>query len=523
MNYPLRKGYDELYDQYINKKMSIAQIAKLDNVTSTTVRKAMEHFKIAARVAIKTKQTKDVHTSKLNPKGFILSIGKDVLYDLYVVQKKSGVDIANMYNINSTLVYKALKYWNIDTKQKPFYEIIGKEGLIELYINQRMSMYDIAERFGIEPQKVLYAVDYWDIQKDSLIKLKDRTYKCHGYDLNDIPELYDKNWLQIQYETNTISQIATTLDVSSDMVLRAFKRYDLDCYRKTSSYEGLIVDFLKKNHICNIIQHDRTIVRPKEIDIFLPDYNLAIEINGEFWHSTKFPRNHKKSHQQKTQSCLSQNITLFQIWKHELDDKGTREIIFDKLSHMLHLTQNKIHARKCILREVHNCKHFFDINHIQGGYDLGNIRLGLFFEDQMVACMCFKHTSDRNYELTRFATINNTIVNGGFSKLFTFFKKTYNPSIVTSWSNGRFHKQDNVYITNGFVEHRWSDPNYFYINISTGELKSRQSCQKHKLSQLLPAYQNDVSEVQNMMNHNYYQVYDCGHVFYVFTVDSAKS
>jgi hypothetical protein len=51
------------------------------------------------------------------------------------------------------------------------------------------------------------------------------------------------------------------------------------CHNSISSYETEIVSFLSENNISHI-QSNRTIIKPYELDIYLPDYNIAIEFNG---------------------------------------------------------------------------------------------------------------------------------------------------------------------------------------------------------------------------------------------------
>ena len=59
-----------------------------------------------------------------------------------------------------------------------------------------------------------------------------------------------------------------------------------------------------------------------------------------------------------------------------------------------------------------------------------------------------------------------------------------------------------------------TEPNYFY---EKGGLLSysRTQSQKHKLSKILDDFDKSLTEVENMNNNNYYQVFDCGNLVYV--------
>ena len=52
-----------------------------------------------------------------------------------------------------------------------------------------------------------------------------------------------------------------------------------------------------------------------ELDIYLPDYNVGIELNGVYWHSLKFKN--KFHHQNKFLFFHKLGIKVFQIWEHE--------------------------------------------------------------------------------------------------------------------------------------------------------------------------------------------------------------
>lgn len=51
-----------------------------------------------------------------------------------------------------------------------------------------------------------------------------------------------------------------------------------------SKSELELFDFCKQ-HFTNVIQHNRQLIKPFELDIVIPELHLAIEFNGIFWHS----------------------------------------------------------------------------------------------------------------------------------------------------------------------------------------------------------------------------------------------
>lgn len=71
------------------------------------------------------------------------------------------------------------------------------------------------------------------------------------------------------------------------------------------------------------ILHDRKTIKPKEIDIYLPDYNIGIECNGIYWHSKEYNdskpgrkiKNFTNVHLDKRLICESKGIKLIYFWE----------------------------------------------------------------------------------------------------------------------------------------------------------------------------------------------------------------
>lgn len=91
------------------------------------------------------------------------------------------------------------------------------------------------------------------------------------------------------------------------------------CIGNTSKAELEIVRFIRRNISVAVLQNDRTQIKPKELDIYIPSLKLAFEFNGTYWHSEKFRNfNHREV---KTKLCKNKNIKLIHIeekdWKED--------------------------------------------------------------------------------------------------------------------------------------------------------------------------------------------------------------
>lgn len=83
--------------------------------------------------------------------------------------------------------------------------------------------------------------------------------------------------------------------------------------------EKEVLYFVKTIYNGIIIEGDRKVLEGKELDIYLPEIQIAFEFNGTYWHSEKFKD--KDYHSNKTKNCLKKNIDLTHIWEKDWINK----------------------------------------------------------------------------------------------------------------------------------------------------------------------------------------------------------
>ena len=83
---------------------------------------------------------------------------KDVLYNLYVTQRKSLQDVATILNCSSNTIRRYLCKYNIQIRcSNDVRELkISKEQLIDLYIVQQKTLQEIAHMFGYTSHNTIY-------------------------------------------------------------------------------------------------------------------------------------------------------------------------------------------------------------------------------------------------------------------------------------------------------------------------------------------------------------------------------
>lgn len=286
--------------------------------------------------------------------------------------------------------------------------------------------------------------------------------------------------------------------------------------QKGSKEEREVLSFIKK--ILpeeKILSNIRILDSNKEIDIYLPNKNIGFEYNGIVWHSEIFGRRDRDYHIAKLNDALDKNIKLFSIYDYEWKEK--RDIVESIIKAKLGIIENKVFARKCRVDKVETltAKTFFNSNHIQG-FSSGKVYIGLFYKEELVSCISFskpRYSKEYEWEILRFANKLNTQVIGGFSKMLTYFEKNYSPSSIITYSDYRLFNS-NVYEKSGFVFSHISKPNYFYIK-NGSRVGSRHLFQKHKLYSILPSFNPDLSEWENMKANGYDRVWDCGNRVFI--------
>ena len=261
--------------------------------------------------------------------------------------------------------------------------------------------------------------------------------------------------------------------------------------------------------------NNREILVGKELDIYVPSKDLAIEFNGLYWHSEKYlPNNY---HINKTELCESKGIQLIHIFEDEWLHK--KDIVKSRLRNLLGITKKKIYARKCVVREVKTKikGEFLDNNHIQGRCG-SSVNLGLYHNDVLVSLMTFgkrPFLNNNEFELIRFCNQLDTSVVGGAGKLLKHFIKTVNPEELVSYADRRW-SMGGLYETLGFTFDHNTSPNYWYIINNKREYRF-----KYRKNVLVnEGYKKTLSEHQIMLDRGIYRIYDCGNKKYSLTIPS---
>lgn len=296
------------------------------------------------------------------------------------------------------------------------------------------------------------------------------------------------------------------------------------CCVKASNIEAVasaLLDTMKIKYITG----DRTILSGKEIDFYIPDKNLGIECNGMWWHS----ENHgvdKNYHLWKTDTCLKSGITLLHFWEPELLDKSA--ICYSMISTRLGIVEHKYRASdlKFTQIDVSLSNEFMEDNHIQGKIRGVKYAFALVdHNDNIISCIQFTNRraifgyaeqEDNVIELARYASILNTKVYGGFTKLIKNsipILKENGKTVIETYCDRRFSPDASktVYAKNGFTLVKQTDPSYWYCD--NEGIKHRYTYTKKALIELFGDEIEDIekkSEDAITKEVGIFKLWDCG-------------
>lgn len=307
-----------------------------------------------------------------------------------------------------------------------------------------------------------------------------------------------------------VTEIANQLGVNHSQLCIHFKEnLGIDISRHAVSWpEKQLYDFVKQ-YCPTAEQSNRKLIAPREIDIVVPEKKLAIEYNGLAWHGEIKGGKPRNYHLEKQKQAYQKGYRLVHIFSNEWEQKNS--IVKSRLENLFGFSE-KIPARKTTVKQIENASanQFLQQNHIQGQC-VHQIAYGLFYDGQLVSVMTFgKSRFDKKiqWELIRFSNILGTSVVGGAGKLFAYFVRNHKPHSVVSYCDLRWNT-GGLYKNLGFQHVKDSPPNYWYV-IQHRYLVSRIKYQKHKLGGLLENYDPQKTEWENMAEHGYDRIWDCG-------------
>lgn len=180
------------------------------------------------------------------------------------------------------------------------------------------------------------------------------------------------------------------------------------------------IRLLLEKHNIRYEQHVRYIISPRELDFYLPDYKIAIECNGIYWHSGINGKNRFKV---KYDLLFKTDIQMLTFWEDDINyniDK-IESIILKRCN-----LEKKLFSDNCIIKEIDKdlCKEFIKNNSIKGYID-SDINLGLYKDNELLFVMIFLSNNKLDYTLNNICYKDNLYVINSEKLVLEYFYNNY--------------------------------------------------------------------------------------------------
>ena len=410
-------------------------------------------------------------------------------------------------------------------------------------ISQLESVKEIKRNINIKTYGVdnIFKSDYFKSRKQISIKTN-RWFKYNNF-IKNIEKSFTHNILEWEFEEKGTCWPYTLIckRCNSERIHMTETNYGTNyvvscfyCNKNlfTSQPEkDLNTYILSIDNNINILQNNRKILKGKELDLYLPEYNLAIEYNWLMFHSIwinkasmfnnhLLEKNIRNNHLYKTEECENQWIQLLHIFENERLNENKQQIWKNIIKTKLGKNK-KIYGRNTYIKDIDNnteLKIFLEKYHLQ--WNIGSkYKIWLYSKEnnELLSLMTFWQWRywKANWELLRFVSRWWISIIWWASKIFKYFVNNYmkKGEIIKTYADRRFSDWK-LYRKLWFQLKNISKPNYFYFKANSYQLESRIKYQKHKLKDKLEIFDESLTESENMYNNDYRKIYDCWN--YVF-------
>lgn len=181
---------------------------------------------------------------------------------------------------------------------------------------------------------------------------------------------------------------------------------------------------------------DKTILKTKELDIYLPTQKVAIEFNGLYWHSEKQGKD-ENYHLTKSLQCEEKGIKLIHIFEDEWTNSP--DLVLSKINRITGIHEIRLQADATNVIEVSmEEKTKFLKNNNLFGDDCSEFSIGLEFNNELVFLTTFKERYDSVWDCCTVCEKNGTTVDTGFDTVMKEFIALKNPKKIIMSVDRRF-------------------------------------------------------------------------------------
>ncbi len=207
-----------------------------------------------------------------------------------------------------------------------------------------------------------------------------------------------------------------------------------------SNEEKDFVSFVKSVYRGMAVENTKSVIRPYELDLYLPGERIAFEFDGLYWHSEQAGKA-RSYHLKKTEACEAAGIRLVHVFESEWTSR--KGAVKSRVKRMLGRCGRTICAAECDAREIASCESdaFLDENDVVR-HAVTTAGIGLHFKNELVSAGAFRKVLPGEWELEGFCDKLDCHVAGSFETLLERFEDMFRPKLLTCrvdrrWSDGK--------------------------------------------------------------------------------------
>lgn len=465
---PVDRISNDKFIELVNQKATLEEIKRVFNCSSQTVKKKLKTLNINRNNYHKGRKFKKLLIDVENPV---------VLKYLYITKRNSVKELSKKYDCCEEVVRKRLK--ELDLKQEEDY--IPKEVLEALYFDRDLGIRSMSKLLGVT---------------ERLIKV---SFKKHGIDKKK------SQWAHITTEVLkklyvdeglNVPEIARKFGCDTDIISSRIYSYNLTALRTPEehaksiarSYKAISTRSKGEEEIRELFPtehlntHD---VLGWELDLWYPEKGVAVEYNGDYWHSRGLGR--ASRHIAKTTICEQKGIHLINIFERFWRNEDIKPKIINILNNFI--SKEKLKRVDGEIKEVSKQEEQefirkFNIEKVISS----DIAIGTFNKDGFLLNMISLNTKTPDFKITRFTTRIGYVED--YKKLINYIKDNMNcRSIEVSCDRRYYHGELFKELGFEFMGNTKAEHTYVHNHESISRLTYNKNPEKYK---------------------SYTKVYDCG-------------
>lgn len=462
---------------YKSSKIDIEKLKELCE-QGKSIKELMAYFHCSRRTI-----DRSLNYSKTSLRKYALEkVPYEELYRKLIIEDRTRKDVAKDYGVSESTLGLKLKEVGISiiNERDKKYSEMTKELLEDMYYNQGLFQTEIAKKLRVGREIIIKKFKEYGIKKH--FKFDNLTYevlKEYYVDRNMPPCLIAK---ELGCPPNPIRRKVV------DWGLKDLKTKEEQAKCKAKAYSYSLSQFRSKGEmsIAELFPtqyHNISTIINLELDLWYPEKNVAIEYNGDYWHSTRFGRN-AGLHLAKLAICEERGIYLINIFERDWLSRCGKKIRAHLERVLAPEKVKKVEGEiKGVLR---NDQLSFEQKWNFHDYDKSEYCLGTFKDGKLLNSMSY-NIEEGKCQILRYTTEKGYEEN--YSELIKEIKKRHDLPIILTYDKRYYNKDFAEKL--GFTQVKDIEPELYYV-------KGRKALRREEASE------------EYLNNPKCNPVYDCG-------------